>query len=684
MLKNIENILSQIYIPTMNLFDIIEVLIVIALVYNIWKNIKDTRALIILKGIILLLFCYIIAYICSFGAILLIFQSIATVLAMILVIVFQSEIRKFIENFGSRNHLFILKNNNKNKIEKISENTINQIIDACKELSKTKTGALIVIENAIPLNDVIETGITLNSDTSSQLLINIFEKNTPLHDGAVIIQDNKVASATCYLPLSENNNINKNYGTRHRAALGISETTDAIVVVVSEETGHISIAEKGKIKSHLKEDDLRKRLTAFKESTDITITPSLKTLFTKNISKKVISLVLGFIIWVTLINISDPIISKTFNNVPITIVNESAINEINKTYVLDSDDLVDVTVRCNRSNLEKISLKDIVVYADFNKLSDVYSVSLKCEIKSIANAETQLSEDSLKISLEDLVETEYKIQTEVKGTPSENSFVYDIALDSDTLSIKGAKSLIETIDKVVVEVNVDDVSANKKFSYKPSVYDKNGALLSSEKLTLSTENIDGIIKTYKTKKVPINIKLLPQDELTKSLIKDYNIDQKFVNIAANNEKLNQINSFDIDVPLTITIEQAITDNFSKNILFSDFIKDEGVFLTDLSANCNISINFNQTNIRRTLKVPTNSINILNLKPNDKVSYNDDFIEIVCEGTKEQILNLSNEDLSLSINADSLYRGTNRAKVIISTNKKVKIPEQTLVVIVSAK
>ena len=148
---------------------------------------------------------------------------------------------------------------------RFSEKTINEIAKACYEMGKVKTGALIVIERDVMLNEYIRTGIPLDSLVSSQLLINIFEHNTPLHDGAVIIHNNRIVSATCYLPLSDSVEIGKEMGTRHRAAVGISEVSDSITVIVSEETGGISIARDGKIIRHLDPQRLRDELAVLRE-----------------------------------------------------------------------------------------------------------------------------------------------------------------------------------------------------------------------------------------------------------------------------------------------------------------------------------------------------------------------------------------------------------------------------------
>jgi diadenylate cyclase len=179
-----------------------------------------------------------------------------------IVIIFQPEFRKALEQLGQKNLVksFITFDDNKDRNEKFSDHTLNEIVRATFELARTKTGALIVMEEETPLNDFESTGIFIDSLISSELLINIFEHNTPLHDGAVILRGNRIAAATCYLPLSDNMQLSKDLGTRHRAGIGISEVSDSLTIIVSEETGKVSIAKGGKLIRNVDGDYLRAKL----------------------------------------------------------------------------------------------------------------------------------------------------------------------------------------------------------------------------------------------------------------------------------------------------------------------------------------------------------------------------------------------------------------------------------------
>ena len=173
---------------------------------------------------------------------------------------------KALEQLGSRNLLTdILSFDDNKEVQEFNERAANEIVGATFEMAKVKTGALIVIERAVPLHEIVRTGIEINGLVSSQLLINIFEHNTPLHDGAVIVRGNRVISATCYLPLSDNMALSKDLGTRHRAGVGISEVTDSLTVIVSEETGKISVAYKGSLERALDADRLKGRLAEIQD-----------------------------------------------------------------------------------------------------------------------------------------------------------------------------------------------------------------------------------------------------------------------------------------------------------------------------------------------------------------------------------------------------------------------------------
>lgn len=233
--------------------DIVEVIILSFLIYQVMAWIKKTRAWSLLKGFAVLLIFIFLAWRFQLNTILWLARNVFSLGITALVIVFQPELRRALEQLGQKNLInsVFSFDSSKEDSARFSDKTVNELVKAVFEMAKVKTGALIVLERNTPLNEYERTGITLDSILSSQLLINIFEHNTPLHDGAVILRDNRVVSATCYLPLSDNLELSKDLGTRHRASIGVSEVSDSLTIVVSEETGVVSVAAEGKLTRHV-------------------------------------------------------------------------------------------------------------------------------------------------------------------------------------------------------------------------------------------------------------------------------------------------------------------------------------------------------------------------------------------------------------------------------------------------
>ena len=250
------------YRTTMDFGDVAEILIIAVLLYYTLVWMKTTRAWILLKGLIVILVFLLLAYFFRMTTILWMAQNVLGFAVTALIVVLQPELRKALEELGKKNIISsVLPFDNSHRVnEEFSEKTINEITKACVEMGKVRTGALIVIEQKVSLRDYERTGIDVDGIVTSQLLINIFEHNTPLHDRAVIIQGNRVVSATCYLPLSDNLGLSKELGTRHRAGVGISEITDSLTIIVSEETGKISVAYEGELERNLDADSLRDRM----------------------------------------------------------------------------------------------------------------------------------------------------------------------------------------------------------------------------------------------------------------------------------------------------------------------------------------------------------------------------------------------------------------------------------------
>ncbi len=239
--------------------DIIDVFIVAFFIYKALKFIRDTRTVHLLKGLIVLVVTMQVSQFIRLHTVHYLLSNALQLGLIAIIIVFQPELRRALEQLGrtTMGQWFSFEERT-DDIEK--ENIIKEVKNSCMSMSKSHIGALIVLERGIKIGDIVDTGITLNADVTAELLTNIFVPKTPLHDGAVIIRNNKIEAASCFLPLSQNPNVSKELGTRHRAGLGMSEESDAVVVIVSEETGGISIACGGELNMKLSPEALENRL----------------------------------------------------------------------------------------------------------------------------------------------------------------------------------------------------------------------------------------------------------------------------------------------------------------------------------------------------------------------------------------------------------------------------------------
>lgn len=243
-------------IRTIGILDMVDIVVVSYFLYKIYTMLKNTRAAALVKGLLVLAFIMLVSKALNLHVINWLLEKAMTMVMVALPIVFQPELRRALEQIG-RGRLF-------RKAGEIDEEELNEMINAVASaasiMSRRKVGALIVFERAVGLEERIETGVQIDGLVTDSLLLNIFEKNTPLHDGAVVIRGNRIVAASCLLPLTEQRNLSQELGTRHRAAIGLSEQSDALVLVVSEETGTISMARNGEIFRYLQAEDVKDML----------------------------------------------------------------------------------------------------------------------------------------------------------------------------------------------------------------------------------------------------------------------------------------------------------------------------------------------------------------------------------------------------------------------------------------
>lgn len=265
--KIIEKYLYWLSLPSIGFTDILEIFIISVIIYQVIKWVQLTRAWTLFKGVIVLLLFAFFAAVFQLNTISWLLSNSLRMGITAAIIIFQPELRRALEQLGRQNivtRFLYTQTDYRLTSSAITDRTINEIVRACFEMGRDRTGALIVIERRVALGEYERTGISVDALLTSQLLINIFEHNTPLHDGAVIIRGNRIVCATCYLPLTDNLDVGKELGTRHRAALGISEVSDSITIVVSEETGAVSAAQDGKLYRDLSREELVEKLSVLK------------------------------------------------------------------------------------------------------------------------------------------------------------------------------------------------------------------------------------------------------------------------------------------------------------------------------------------------------------------------------------------------------------------------------------
>lgn len=642
--------------PRIGIKDIIEIALIVFLIYKVIVNAKDTRLWIMLRGIMILLVAYVITFICQFDALLTIFTWIIYWGAIIVVIIFQQDIKKFIEkigiltkNIGSKDFISVIKSlykKNELEVNYISNEIIDELCAGCFEMGEARTGALIVIEKDVPLKEYIDTGIEVDAKTTSQLLINIFEKNTPLHDGAVIIRNNRVISATCYLPLSESSNISKSLGTRHRAAIGMTENSDAIVIVVSEETGNVSVVYGGKISRTKTEKDFKdainknnKKETKMVKSNDNN--NNLKSLFT--------SVLIGFLSWILLINGANPVTNKVFYNVPVEIINADELLSIGQSYEVISGETMIVNIQDRRDIVDKITEGDIRLIADMNNLSITNAIPVEVETSANIQNIQIIGNATTRVKIEEVATIDIPITIEKEGKVKDGYYLHSIELDNDIISITAPESLSLNIGDAKIIVSIDDLSGDSSVDVKPVILDKDGSIISENKYSINNETIHANILIYPAKQVPLNVTVINDSDGEFSLLNTELSDDK-VYISSTQEKLDEVN----EISAEIHIRQNGSNQYARVIDVSEFLP-EGIELAQ-SSKITLSAEFSSLE-SIILNIPSSQIEIKNANNKYKYDFKEENFEIEYKGTSEALSNINESNIKVIANMEGSELGS---------------------------
>lgn len=533
------------------IIDLFQMLILTGVIFYLCKTFYRTRAWILIKGLLAIGAAYLIVYATHMTVLQSIMEGLFSILMVSIVIMFQPDLQRLVESVGKRS----LKATFNSIIQKpqvednwASDRTIYKIVSACQDMSEAKTGALIVLERGIPLKEYIDLGISIKADVSNQLLINIFEKNTPLHDGAVIISGDKVQAATCYLPLTLSEDISKNLGTRHRAAIGISEITDSVAVVVSEETGAMSICVNGKIQHNIDRTKLSNELHKFCEKHDEKLIKASTHSTPKFL--KIIPPILAILTCIFILNVNDPVVTKRFRDVPVVIQNENILTDKNQSFTIESGDEISVILKGHRSVIEEMEASDIIATADIGEMSIVNAIPINVTTTEEFADKVEIvpKTNVLKLALENLSQVEIPIEVVVEGNSRDKLIMMEVD-GNNTLTVMATESIAKTLNKAIVVVDITGKDSDFTITKEAVVYDRNGNVVSASKLSFNNQvPLKGT--AYPTKTVPLNIELgeVAEDETYLYELNSFEPEDLSIQIAAEESILKDIESLDLVIP----------------------------------------------------------------------------------------------------------------------------------------
>lgn len=508
------------------------------------------------------------------------------------------------------------------------DKTLNALVDACENMSETKTGALIVFELDTPLEDIIATGQRMDAIVQKALLIQTFVKNTPLHDGAMVIKGDRIDSATCYLPLSENTKISKDLGTRHRAGIGVTEQVNCFVLIVQEETGAISWAENGRLRHKVSLKELRQKLTELQHRKDVNFNKkkkgkkdskgneklgkSLEKKLLHNFREKVLAVVCQCLIWITVLNFINPNTTRRFQDIPVKPVNTDVLNQQEQTYDIVQGNTTQIIVKGRRSIVDSLDLSDITAKADFTNINAAYAVPIDIEISEQYSDNVEISYQStksMKVELDTIAETLVDVQYHIVGEQASGSYVSAVTQDVSQLRISGPNKLISTIDKVELEVNVDGVNKQFDTTAVPKIYDRNGALIDNQRLTLSENDIEVHVEVLKTKQVPVKVSVVNQNEDIRIISTSYD-SSKGVQLAGQSESLEDITELSIEVDVSEDLKQLQQSKLVKVIDLNEYLSNGVQVAGDQKMNISVDI---ERKTEKYFSLQANQIQLQNLR-----------------------------------------------------------------------
>lgn len=683
-------------LPKITMTDVVEILIITFLFYYMLVWIKNTRAWVLLKGIMVILLFVLVAAVFQMNTIIWIAKNTLSVAITAIVIIFQPEIRKALENLGQKNFLtsFFTFDFSKGEIAKFTDKTINELVKACYEMGKVKTGALIVIEDEIVLSEYERTGIAVDGILTSQLLINIFEKNTPLHDGAVIVRGDRVVSATCYLPLTDSLSISKDLGTRHRAAVGISEVSDSLTIVVSEETGKVSIAMGGELYRNVDAEFLKNKLSFIqhreKKVSKIElwrrrlkdVKESGKKL-TNNLGLKVLAVLFAIALWIVVVNIDDPVKPAQYT-ISVTQDNMDYLTSNGKySETLGGKNTVTFTASAKRSILEKLSNTDFTAVADMEKIEYVEGdgvcrvpITITCSKYNSNTVTISSKQQYLDVTVEDLGNVQKKITASTEGTVMDGCALGDVSIvTSNLLKISGPSSVTSQISTVVATINVDGMSSDVTDTVVPVLYDADGNEIDASKLKMNINTVTITAEILNTKDVDLSFQT-KGTVASGYTLKEITYSPKKVRIKGETDVLNKVAK--ITIPDDVLDMSGAAEDVETTVDITSYLPD-GTSLV-LAADAKVEVKVKVEPITtKTFEVDASAFTLENIPDATKAKITEDTIQVEVTGAESDIKKLSADDITGTVNLQGYGNGEHNIVADIDVDnelyqvKTVRIP-----------
>lgn len=674
-------------LPKITMTDVVEILIITFLFYYMLVWIKNTRAWVLLKGIMVILLFVLVAAVFQMNTIIWIAKNTLSVAITAIVIIFQPEIRKALENLGQKNFLtsFFTFDFSKGEIAKFTDKTINELVKACYEMGKVKTGALIVIEDEIVLSEYERTGIAVDGILTSQLLINIFEKNTPLHDGAVIVRGDRVVSATCYLPLTDSLSISKDLGTRHRAAVGISEVSDSLTIVVSEETGKVSIAMGGELYRNVDAEFLKNKLSFIqhreKKVSKIElwrrrlkdVKESGKKL-TNNLGLKVLAVLFAIALWIVVVNIDDPVKPAQYT-ISVTQDNMDYLTSNGKySETLGGKNTVTFTASAKRSILEKLSNTDFTAVADMEKIEYVEGdgvcrvpITITCSKYNSNTVTISSKQQYLDVTVEDLGNVQKKITASTEGTVMDGCALGDVSIvTSNLLKISGPSSVTSQISTVVATINVDGMSSDVTDTVVPVLYDADGNEIDASKLKMNINTVTITAQILNTKDVDLSFQT-KGTVASGYTLKEITYSPKKVRIKGETDVLNKVAK--IAIPDDVLDMSGATEDVETTVDITSYLPD-GTSLV-LAADAKVEVKVKVEPITtKTFEVDASAFTLENIPDATKAKITEDTIQVEVTGAESDIKKLSADDITGTVNLQGYGNGEHNIAADIDVDNEL--------------